>query len=74
MGQINMIQQKQRPDLSTLIQLCGRRSGYLTIRRTPTHWSVMGGKDPEGAPVEYESLEDALMNFILTQPESDGGS
>jgi hypothetical protein len=59
-----MIMQTTRPDLATLIQLAEKKSQYLTITRTETHWTV-GGKDPEAAAVEYESLTDALMSFIL---------
>ena len=58
-----MIMQKSKPDLETLIQLCERKSPYLTIRRIPESWSVSNGKDH--APAGYESLSDALMNFIL---------
>ena len=58
--------------MNTLIQLCEKKSPYLTITRTPTHWTV-AGKDPEAEPVEYQSIEDCLINFILTQTGSDSG-
>ena len=68
-----MIQQKPKPDLNTLLQLAERKSEYLTIRRTPTHWFVVGGKNPEADPVGYESLSDALMNFIMEGVNNDDG-
>jgi hypothetical protein len=60
-----MIMQKKRPDMATLIQLAERKSPYLTITRTPYAWTV-AGKDQDQAPgVEYESLEDCLLHFII---------
>jgi hypothetical protein len=72
-GKINMIVQKKRPDIATLVQLCERKSEYLTITRTPEAWTVTG-KGQEAAPVAYQSIEDALMAFIIGDDHhGDGG-
>lgn len=71
MGKFNMIQQKPNLDLNTLVQLAERKSEYLTIIRTPVSWTV-AGKDPQAA-IPYESLSNALINFILTQIGNDSG-
>ena len=56
--------QKPKCDLNTLIQLYERKSHIFFISRTPVAWTV-AGKDPETAAVEYQSIEDCLLNFII---------
>ena len=64
-----MIMQKPKPDLETLLTLAEKKSPYLVLSRTPEAWSITDGND--SAPATYESLTDALMNFILGDANND---
>ena len=67
---LDMIQQKNKPDLATLIQLAERKADLagsrLTLYRTEYDWRI--------APVDphqikeaagYESLYDALTHYLI---------